>query len=465
MDRGAAAWSSRLRISGFQRRSPGIAALLALASCTSSVELGGGQPDPDGGTRVDATSTTSGAGGEGVGATTAASTGSGGAAPDPGGPSIHLAPGSRLLAGADNTCVLSAAGHVACWGSNENGQLGVGDLVDRRTPTWIPGLDGVVELAVGGFAMCARKGDGAVRCWGMNFYGELGVKTPDCPAQGPAPCSAVPVDTGLVGATLIGPGVHNFCAALGPKGDLACWGAPDWWKAPGYHPLSTVGGDGFTCVRFAPGPGQDPTRNVVCAGDNSTGQLGSGFLAGNDPGPIAGGVAGGFVEIAAGLNSACGVGAGNQLYCWGNNLYGQLGVGLSDTMDYPESCASNGACTRHPIQVPGLPPIAHVASQWTQTCAVTTAGEAYCWGSPSHTSPASASACSGANPECVPTPLLVPGVAQATAIAVGNGHACALTSSGEVRCWGLDTHGQLGRGPGASFETTPVLVKIPKEPG
>jgi hypothetical protein len=456
-------------ITGLHRRSLGIAALLALASCTSSVQFGGGETDPDGGTRVDGTSTTSGSGGDGAGATTTtgsgSGSGSGGAAPDPGGPGIPLAPGSRLLAGADNTCVLSAAGHVACWGSNENGQLGLGDLVDRRKPTWIPGLDGVVELAIGGFAMCARKGNGSVLCWGMNFYGELGVKTPDCPSPGPAPCSAVPVDTGLSGATMMGAGSHHFCAALAPNGDLSCWGSPDWWKAPGHHPLSISGGYDYTCIRFAPLAGQDQTRNVVCAGDNSTGQLGSGFLAGNDPGPIAGGPAGGFVEIATGSESACGVGAGNQLYCWGNNLYGQLGVGLSDTMDYPESCSSSGACSRLPIQVPGLPPIAHVATDWMQTCAVTTSGEAYCWGSASRTSPASGSACYSGNTECVTTPQLVPGIAQATGIAAGNGHACALSSSGEVRCWGLDTHGQLGRGNGASFETTPVLVAIPKEPG
>ncbi|WP_437293481.1 hypothetical protein [Sorangium sp. So ce426] len=44
-------------------------------------------------------------------------------------------------------------GHVACWGSAEAGQLGMGSFVDHSTPTWIIDLDGVVELAIGDLAM------------------------------------------------------------------------------------------------------------------------------------------------------------------------------------------------------------------------------------------------------------------------------------------------------------------------
>ncbi len=62
------------------------------------------------------------------------------------------------------------------------------------------------------------------------------------------------------------------------------------------------------------------------------------------------------------------------------------------------------------------------------------------------------------------TPQLVSGVANATSIAVGYGHACALTAANEIYCWGLDTHGQLGHGAGASYETTPMLVQLPPEP-
>jgi alpha-tubulin suppressor-like RCC1 family protein len=451
MDRGAAVWFAHRMTSSFFPRNMGIVALISLTSCGTTVQFGGGgtstEPAPDGGTPTEP---------ERDGGTPTEP------APD-GGPPIFPGAGLRILAGGDNTCVVSAAGHVACWGSSETGQLGLGDFVDHRTPAWIPGLDGVVDLAIGDFSMCASRIDGSVLCWGMNYYGELGVNTNACPGLG-YPCSTVPVATGVQGAGLLGAGVHRFCAVLSPDGGLECWGSGEAWAAPGYHALSAAGGDGHMCVRFAPGPGQDPTRNVVCAGDNSTGQLGAGAMFDKEPGPIANGVSGGFVELAAGLSFTCGVNAASELFCWGNNQFGALGVGVSDNSDFPESCPGNGACARNPVRVTGLPPIAHVAAHFFQTCALTTAGDVYCWGAPSHTSPASASACWSASPECAPTPQLVPGVAQATSIGVGYGHACALTASGEISCWGLDTHGQLGRGNGPSFEATPVAVQLPPEP-
>jgi alpha-tubulin suppressor-like RCC1 family protein len=129
------------------------------------------------------------------------------------------------------------------------------------------------------------------------------------------------------------------------------------------------------------------------------------------------------------------------------------------------ACEARARYSRHLLQVTALPPITHVAASWFQACAVTTAGNAYCWGTPSDTSPASAGPCVG-NPKCKPTPQLVPGVVQATGIAAGYGRACALTSGGEVVCWGWDKHGQLGRGDGVlPFEKKAVLVTMPAEPG
>lgn len=379
------------------------------------------------------------------------------------GPTTYPTSGLRIVAGGDNTCVLSAAGHVACWGSSETGQLGIGEFGERRTPTWIPGLEGVVDLAVADFAMCALKTDGSVWCWGSNFYGQLGAETAKCPGLG-YPCSALPVQAAVTGATRLIGNFHHFCAIIEPGHGLQCWGDAPSWDAPGYAVLSATTGDQHTCARFDPAPGQDPTRNVVCDGVASAGQLGTGTTDNAGPVPVTVGVTGGFVELAAGLGFTCGVSGDNKLYCWGQNQYAALGAGPGDDLNFPDLCPDFGSsCAKQPTEVSGLLPVAHVAAHFAWACAVATGGEVFCWGTPSHTSPASATACWAASPECIPTPQLVPGVDGARSIGVGYGHACAVTAADEIYCWGLDTHGQLGRGDGPSFETTPVKVELPPE--
>lgn len=368
----------------------------------------------------------------------------------------------EIAAAGDNTCVLSPAGHVACWGSNETGQLGLGDFVDRKTPTWIPGLEGVVEIAMADFTTCARKADSGVWCWGMNAYAELGATTPTCNQLG-YPCSAVPVLAEVGDVARMGAGTHHVCAVT-TAGGLECWGAFPSPDAAGYRVQSVTAGYSHTCARFDPAPGEDPSRNVVCFGKNAEGELGTGNVQSFSTTPIVGGPAGGFTEIASGMDFTCGVSAGQEVLCWGQNVFGALGLGVPTDLPYPEECPGDGACAKRPVAVPGLPPSAHVAAHYEQACALAIDGTVRCWGTPSRTSPASALACFQANPECTPSPTLVPGVASAKAIAVGLGHACALDAGDQVSCWGLDTHGQLGRGEGPEFETMAVGVVLPPEP-
>lgn len=412
---------------------------LVLAACKLGLATGGGS---EGG----------GGSGEG-GRSSSSSSSSGGVTP------LSL---WQLAAGGDNTCLRSPLGHVACWGSNEVGQLGLGDFQDRYEPTWIPGLDSVIEIAVGDFAMCALRADGSVWCWGMNAYGQLSAKTEDCPWLGYG-CSPVPVKAAVTGAHHLVAGSHHFCALVGPENALECWGMAPGLETQGALDVAT--GYWHSCIRFQPGPGEDPNRNVICDGHNDTGQLGIGSTDIVAATPVIAGPAGGFVELAAGLDFTCGVGADQSLRCWGQNVFACLGVGVSEDY-YPENCWNSGSCSTTPVPVPSLSGVAHVAVGFAHACAITTDGAAHCWGTPSHTSPASAGACWMPTPECAPTPQLVPGVTGAAAIALGYGHACTMGSGGEVMCWGLDTHGQLGRGepPALSFDPTPVVVSVPQEP-
>jgi alpha-tubulin suppressor-like RCC1 family protein len=76
----------------------------------------------------------------------------------------------------DPICALSTTGDVYCAGSNEYGALGLGtaDTKPHASPTVIPGLPAVTDLAGDIFTLCALTFDGERYCWGYNGYGDLG---------------------------------------------------------------------------------------------------------------------------------------------------------------------------------------------------------------------------------------------------------------------------------------------------
>jgi alpha-tubulin suppressor-like RCC1 family protein len=98
--------------------------------------------------------------------------------------------------------------------------------------------------------------------------------------------------------------------------------------------------------------------------------------------------------------------------------------------------------------------VASVAAGLSHTCAVTTGGAVLCWGLNVYGEVGIGTA--AVTRVSVPSPVvgLASGVA---AVAVGQGHSCALTTGGAVLCWGGNYHGQLGDGTTLT-RTTPVAV-------
>ena len=81
----------------------------------------------------------------------------------------------QIATGGRHSCLLTAAGGVQCWGSNNGLQIGRTGSAPEGVPFNVPGLSsGVTAISAGGRHNCALTSGGGVKCWGTNTNGQLG---------------------------------------------------------------------------------------------------------------------------------------------------------------------------------------------------------------------------------------------------------------------------------------------------
>ena len=153
------------------------------------------------------------------------------------------------------------------------------------------------------------------------------------------------------------------------------------------------------------------------------------------------------VAMTAGAQHSCALSADGTEKCWGFNRYGQLG-------DLTTTDSST------PVAVSGVTSASVIATGSYHSCALLANGTTKCWGDNvlgqlGLGTTSGPHVCSGSG--CNPTPTLVPGVANAAALAEGYYHSCALSANGTAKCWGNGTSGQLGNNS-TSSASTPVTV-------
>ena len=130
--------------------------------------------------------------------------------------------------------------------------------------------------------------------------------------------------------------------------------------------------------------------------------------------------------VAAGSRHGVSLDAAGRIDVWGNNTFDQLGSSI----------------------FPALPAMASIAAGDSHTLARDSAGQVWGWGA-NHSAQVIAAASTFPVPFPVfsqPTPIVVPGLPKAAAVAAGFMHSLALAENGEVWSWGDNRHGQLGVG-------------------
>lgn len=320
------------------------------------------------------------------------------------------------LASADKrTCAVDAGGSTWCWGGSS----------DSATAAKVAGLDRVTDLALGHDASCARRSDGKVLCW-AGEYGADGILG-DAKAHDWGQSAAPPTVVSLgASATAVAVGAVHGCA-LTTAAALSCWGT-------NYHGV----------LGKPQGVEHPPAEK---------------------PALVAGVT--GVRAIAVTRGRTCAALEAGGVVCLGEGEGGVLGNGSTTT-------------SAKPVSVIGVTDVQRLSLDERLSCALQKNGTAACWGMGALTAvkwPGSdvVSVDTGPRRACVARATgkvecglpgaakLVPGLDDATQVAVGEDHACALRKAGTVACWGARRDGALGDGL-ADFIDTPMAVSLPAAP-
>lgn len=251
---------------------------------------------------------------------------------------------AQVSTGTNNSCAIKTDGRLFCWGWNEFGQVGNGNFFDGGAPAPRAVASTLAWLSVtnGNSHTCGIKEDNSAWCWGRNSEGQLGID-----ALG----LAIPtlVNTTLLWKNLKAGGWHTCGIAMDDM--IYCWG----WNLYGqlgtgdttYRPYPTLIADNSTWKMV------DTKMNHTCAiksddtlwcwGYNGFGELGNGEIGEltNQTIPIPVASTQLFKDVNVGAWNTCATTISDEVFCWGNNFYGELANGNRMNQPLPQPVLGN----------------------------------------------------------------------------------------------------------------------------
>ncbi|MBI4317445.1 MAG: RCC1 repeat-containing protein [Chloroflexi bacterium] len=265
---------------------------------------------------------------------------------------------------------------VWCWGDNADQQLGDGTTVDSYIALTLPGTNATQVQA--GNTACAVRENGKVSCWGDADDGEMGDGTTSPSPRGPTEVSNI--------------------------GNAA----------------SVATGQSFACAR-------KNDNTVWCWGKNDVGQLGAGDTVSPSATPRQVTGLTSATQLDTYNNGGCAVRSDNTVWCWGYNVYGQVGN------------ASTTSPITSPRRVTGLSSIASVSGGAFHNCARRDSDNTvWCWGK-------NESGQLGINNTVLKASAVqTTNASSIVEVTAGANHSCARASNGAIYCWGANAEGQLG---------------------
>ena|GEM_PF-1791313 len=382
---------------------------------------------------------------------------------------------TKITGGQGSKCALFDNGKIKCWGRNDYGQLGYGDLQNRgdgptemgsNLPFVDLGTNYVAKDIVSGWHHhCALLNNDSIKCWGRGHLGQLGYgdsnNRGDNPAEMANNLPIVPLGGGVT-AKRIAAGNFNTCAVLdNANEDLICWGDNSFGQLGqndtvdrgntggtvpdtitpipvGTNPKPNITiGTGFICAKTA-------INDIKCWGRNTYGQLGRENITNiQNPATLVTGIDLSVTgpNPVAGNGHICAVGQ-SQLFCWGYNIDGQLGQDDAiNRGNLPTTMGVNLPAVSIPNDISQ-----HMVTDDT-TCAMNDVDDIYCFGKGlfgdlGSGSTANLGALGGDISSLTPLDL----GAGITPVTLHRDTTCATLDNNEIKCWGYNAFGELGLG-------------------
>jgi hypothetical protein len=327
-------------------------------------------------------------------------------------------------------------------------------------------------------AAAAGASPGGLLAFGYNFDGELGSATNNgTPNPNPTPTLVgLPGQNGTV--TQIAAGA-NHSLALTSSGQLYAFGynfsgelgvatnsgtptptpTPTLVALPGQIGAVTQIAAGTTHSLVLTSSGE-----LYAFGDNRYGELGvatnNGTNNANPTPTLVGlpGQIGAVTQIAAGTTDSLVLTSSDQLYAFGRNIYGELG-----------SATNNGTNNANPtptlVGLPGeIGTVTEISAGGTHSLVLTSSGQLYSFGRNTFGELGSATNNGTFNPNPTPTLVALPGqIGTVSQIAAAGNHSLVVTSSGQLYGLGYNYYGELGSAVNngtANPNPTPTLVML-----
>ncbi len=369
---------------------------------------------------------------------------------------------TQITTGSAHSCAVLQDGTAKCWGENAFKKLGDGTSTDRTTPVTVAGLSGATQLTGGNSHTCALTDAGDVTCWGRN------------PLTGAAIAAPTAVTGFASKVVAIDAGVHVNCAQL-DTGALQCWGSNPKGllgngtltnsatpvNVTGYEAggtllpqsntditlsgISITGTDstlftktGGTCTSTTVlSHNQSCTLDITLTGSAKGTKAAKLEIASNDAKiPVLPVTLSGVIGKLGDLWGS-GTSASPQISAIANPTdFGSIALGgnTSKTVTVSNVASAGG------VQAPNFDVgIGYVA------CAIEANNAVKCWGDNGARGKLSADG-NEARPQTTPYPAVTSTGAPLSLVqlSMGYSHACGVTSTGGMKCWGWNAQGQMG---------------------